>query len=515
MEQSDIKSCLTFLGETFAIAKTLSLNIFIGVEIQNHRHWCSNVRKLQDEFMLGGLHFRERDSWLDYGQLMYHPAEVVKVERDYSCESVKTEPGVVLSDLILDTPSISDRASVKDSTPPLLSSSECSSNHFDSHDNALPLPSACESASVKISPTVTLPVVSVTAKNCLDEQGQKSEQVVQSSNFSKFLTKAYQPSVVLPRLNLNDSKMKGNSCVKSQTDASSETKPIENISVIHIRCRQCDEVFKSTKMRLLHYRTVHCICKICGEQFSSVLACRKHELAHETLKIPPCHKCGKTFTNASCREIHVQRNCADIFTGTDGLPIRPCVKCGLMFNNQEERKAHMKDIHLKCHQCGIICRDGTALMRHIEAVHFKLKPYKCLKCESSFTQKSALLSHEKVIHQGTKSMVCPLCGKALVSGQLNTHIKRDHMRQRDHACDLCPRKFYSASELKMHVNARHLKIKAYSCNLCDKSFTDSSNLLIHKRFVHSDLKPFQCLTCGKSYKSKAHLHRHQQIHVSL
>ena len=453
MAQSDLKSCLKFLGQTFALAKTHSLDIFVGVEIQNQRLWCSNVRQLQNEFMFGGMHFKKKDFWLDHGLIMGNPAGAVKLESENSYESVKTEPDFVSSDLILDGPSKSDNAGHV-STSRLLPSSKRPSNHLDNDDHVSPLPSAHESSShesssVHNAPMVSLLVANTPTKDSLNGQDQKSEQ----------MTKA---SVVLPRLNLPESRSKGNSYLESLTDASREKKPLEN---------------------------------------------------HSTTLTPPCDKCGKVFTNPSCRDIHVQRNCADIYIGTDGLPIRPCVKCGLMFNNQDERKAHMNDVHLKCQQCDIVYRSFTSLRLHNEHVHLKLKPHKCLTCGRSFSMKSSLLNHERVIHQGTKKLsVCPICGKSMTTCQVNTHIKRDHMRQRDYACDLCPRKFYNPSSLKLHVNDQHLRIKAYPCKLCDKSFTQSGGLHTHKRFVHSDLKPFHCSKCGKSYKAKAHLHRHQRTH---
>ena len=287
-EQLDLKSCLKFLSQTYVLAKTLSLDIFVGVEIQNQRLWCSNVRQLQDEFMFEGMHFKKKDFWLDNGLFMGNPADAVKVESENSYVSVKTEPDFVSSNLILEGPSKTDNAG-QVSTLPLLPLSECPSNHLSNDDNVSQLPSAHEStfhesSSIHNSSMVSLPVANKPTKD------RKSEQ----------MTKAV---VVLPRLNLTKSKTKRKSCLKFQTDASSETKPEEVIRVDHIRCRHCDEVFKSAKMRLLHYRTVHCICKICGDQFSSVAACRKHEFAHETFKIPPCKKCGKMFTNPSCRDM--------------------------------------------------------------------------------------------------------------------------------------------------------------------------------------------------------------------
>ena len=101
-EQLDLKSCLKFLSQTYVLAKTLSLDIFVGVEIQNQRLWCSNVRQLQDEFMFGGMHLKKKDFWLDYGLIIGNPADAVKVENENSYESVKTEPDFVSSDLILD-----------------------------------------------------------------------------------------------------------------------------------------------------------------------------------------------------------------------------------------------------------------------------------------------------------------------------------------------------------------------------------------------------------------------------
>ena len=82
---------------------------------------------------------------------------------------------------------------------------------------------AHESSSVHNSSMVSLPAANTLTKDCLNGQDKKSEQMIKAS-------------VVLHRLDLTKSRMKRKSCLEFQTDASSETKPVEDTRIDHIRC---------------------------------------------------------------------------------------------------------------------------------------------------------------------------------------------------------------------------------------------------------------------------------------
>ena len=54
----------------------------------------------------------------------------------------------------------------------------------------------------------------------------------------------------------------------------------------------------------------------------------------------------------------------------------------------------------KCRYCDKeICGSVSNLRRHINAVHMKLKPYKCQFCGLCFTQATSVIKHVKNVHK--------------------------------------------------------------------------------------------------------------------
>ncbi|XP_025900052.1 zinc finger protein 282-like [Nothoprocta perdicaria] len=84
------------------------------------------------------------------------------------------------------------------------------------------------------------------------------------------------------------------------------------------------------------------------------------------------------------------------------------------------------------------------------------KPYKCNKCQESFSQKKTLVIHQRV-HSGRSGGVL-------------------------------------------------------GCSYCGKTFSHPSNLIRHQR-IHTGERPYQCGECLKRFTQKQHLLQHQKIHL--
>ena len=78
---------------------------------------------------------------------------------------------------------------------------------------------------------------------------------------------------------------------------------------------------------------------------------------------------------------------------------------------KEEGLDTAKSIRTKKVECGIchkiICH--KSLLRHIELVHERIKPFQCETCASSFAEKRRLQEHIAFNHEGKTLYMCDTC----------------------------------------------------------------------------------------------------------
>ena len=67
--------------------------------------------------------------------------------------------------------------------------------------------------------------------------------------------------------------------------------------------------------------------------------------------------------------------------------------------------------------------------------------------------------------------------------------------------------------MKQHVSRSHLKEKNHKCETCDKKFYQKKNLKDHIHSVHMDdaLARSECKECGKTFKSLGYLDQHKRF----
>ena len=104
---------------------------------------------------------------------------------------------------------------------------------------------------------------------------------------------------------------------------------------------------------------------------------------------------------------------------SDGEPKDKHVEVAL-----KAKKAKKNTGRHACNQCNYTTDRLFDMRNHINAVHLKLRPFKCSECELFFTQKCHLTSHNKCVHEHVKSFVCPKCNRAFsVKANMARHIK--------------------------------------------------------------------------------------------
>ncbi|EFX71207.1 hypothetical protein DAPPUDRAFT_60462, partial [Daphnia pulex] len=88
---------------------------------------------------------------------------------------------------------------------------------------------------------------------------------------------------------------------------------------------------------------------------------------------------------------------------------------------------------------------------------------------------------------------CPICGKVFQSS-LERHLNV-HYGIKPYKCDRCDKTFSQEHSFRSHVRL-HNSDKPFSCTICPKKFTSNGTL---KRHItsHSNGRTFPCNNCGK------------------
>lgn len=240
-------------------------------------------------------------------------------------------------------------------------------------------------------------------------------------------------------------------------------------------CFKCGKEFKqdcNLKAHLKNHesekeieKNFKCSYENCGKIFKSNSSLRSHKQTHQKLMNTQCPECGKKFAQKSSLRAHFQThfrnpenklfkcsqpNCDRSFyqersltyhaRTTHGIGEPPAKKasnltffcdfCSEAFKLQSLLKRHLLT-HIEeemisrkhqCDKCEARFKRPEHLRLHINSVHLKHRPYKCEKCDKSFTQVGDRNIHQK-IHSNDRPHVC-FCLKAFrLAKGLKAHLK--------------------------------------------------------------------------------------------
>ena len=135
----------------------------------------------------------------------------------------------------------------------------------------------------------------------------------------------------------------------------------------------------------------------------------------------------------------------------------------------------------KCEECDY---RGTKsrLVGHSNAVHKKIKPFKCenSNCSAQFSDKNMLTRHINTVHLKIKPYSCHLCDyKASRKKSLVEHVDRIHKKLRPFKCDQCDYAGTKKHQLTNHINAIHKNYRPFSCDFCDYRAVRKDQLVKH------------------------------------
>ncbi|XP_021347065.1 zinc finger protein 652-A-like [Mizuhopecten yessoensis] len=221
--------------------------------------------------------------------------------------------------------------------------------------------------------------------------------------------------------------------------------------VFEFKCPECDKTNETWKQIRIHLWKAHEIdtdllaCDIC-EKFKTDTMSRLviHKEIHSVDRPYTCDICGKGFRQFS-----------------------------QMKNHQTIHGEHQDDDPKKWYrrkECDICKRqyaNQKCLVKHIEAVHSRIKPYVCPYCGHTAARKAMMELHIRT-HTGEKPFKCDNC--QYVTGDHNS-LRRHKMRhsgQKPYKCQFCGYSCIQAISIKMHMKNKHPggNIGVFCCDIC-------------------------------------------------
>lgn len=261
-------------------------------------------------------------------------------------------------------------------------------------------------------------------------------------------------------------------------------------------------------------------CKICTTDISDYNELRLHienctRLKHSCKwnKLPfklekdqlDCPVCKKTFLNFVSLNTHMNLH----------YPNFICENCGKAFASKARLRGHMRTHEVgsfPCRYCDAIFDRVTKRENHVSKEHKSGVRYACKRCNISLTSFYARQKHLAEVHnEELKRYKCKSCPQSYITpGHLSSHVRRDHLNERNHKCDKCDLAFYTKNALKMHM-IKHDGERIHACNICQKSYQRKKTLREHMR-IHDNDKRFVCPVCGRAFTQKCTLKGHLKVH---
>ena len=138
---------------------------------------------------------------------------------------------------------------------------------------------------------------------------------------------------------------------------------------------------------------------------------------------------------------------------------------------------------------------------------------KCARCHSEMIEHFYDVNRKGIRNKCCISCLsrfkCSLCPyKSNRQYDIEKHIKRMHLKIKNHKCTTCDYTCASISDLNRHIKQVHNKIKNHKCTKCEYACSLKSCLTDHIIAVHDKIKDSQCLTCPYKCSRSSDLTKH-------
>ncbi|XP_055616042.1 gastrula zinc finger protein XlCGF26.1-like [Toxorhynchites rutilus septentrionalis] len=325
-------------------------------------------------------------------------------------------------------------------------------------------------------------------------------------------------------------------------------------------CSHCPKAFKDPSSLQLHNR-VHTgerpyNCPHCPKSFKNYSTLQDHIRSHTGERPYSCSYCPKAFRRRTTLQLHVRihTRCLETITqrnsdldasqrevqslsvghkGSDGIaedearmkghirlhtgeqPFK-CEKCEKTFSSKHRLKEHVQQDHssagerpYSCPHCPKAFKRPTTLKQHVRT-HTGERPYSCSHCTKAFRQRTTLQVHIRT-HTDERPYSCPHCPKTCrTQSTFKQHIQT-HTGERPYSCPHCPKAFKQCTALQLHFRT-HTGERPFACPHCPKALNSRRTLIAHIR-THTGERPYPCPHCSKTFTNPAALRVHIRIHT--
>lgn len=293
----------------------------------------------------------------------------------------------------------------------------------------------------------------------------------------------------------------------------------ENVSVKTkisqiFQCEECnlqldDRTSLDEHRNLAQHPAPRYACTLCNRSFARIYSLQYHLITHKEERAHLCPECGKRFHLASGLRQHLRSH-------SNAKP-HSCPVCSKKYRSPQALREHIRVTHTDhrythtCQICGQKFTAKSSLTLHVKS-HTGQKDHRCPHCPKAFTRVAYLRAHLR-IHNGELPPRLYACSQPGCTRQFSAkasvavHIRHAHIRERHYACEVCPKRFISASGLNDHRKA-HSGERPEICDTCGARFVNKQTLKKHER-LHTGERPYKCEQCDACFLSSSRLRDHE------
>lgn len=270
-------------------------------------------------------------------------------------------------------------------------------------------------------------------------------------------------------------------------------------------CEYCEDAFIDNT-KLLKHKQCHSneknpfkceFCMACYETYSK-LKTHKNTHINQQIKFPvqrhymcDVENCWKRYRHWSDLSIH--RKTVHLINPS----IYKCSECEQTFYQSWKFSYHKKTVHalssVKCDVCSIECPNvynlkfhkkkhhspATNLIRNKIATTSNVRQPK--KIITTKIEKNSFNFDQYLKKSKTAAIICNLCDKQLANrNSAKSHIEMIHLKIKNHLCNECGKEFYLRKDYNDHLRL-HTSETPYQCQLCPKKFRTASAVNDHRK----------------------------------
>ena len=188
---------------------------------------------------------------------------------------------------------------------------------------------------------------------------------------------------------------------------------------------------------------------------------------------------------------------------------------------------NVSDEEIICPYCSKIFKTNKRMECHLTLTHESKKEYfqymtkrenndwVCQLCFRTFNNEKGCTRHLLSLHKMGKKYECKVCTKSSV-GKYNFEIHMASHKNVPGVCDLCGLELAEKRYLKKHHQKMHASeeeknlLRIHACQTCPKTFYSRATLTSHE-YLHTDSYNFICAKCNSSFKTDNGLRTHKNV----